>query len=203
MIKKPFLTTALSLILSVCSTGGIASAGQNQLQRILLSDKTVIIGQVIAMQNGIYTIKSDAVGELKISADKIVAISSLNQPVERPLQPVKEIAIRDGAHSQRQNAESVSNASSGSETSKNVRETPAGRQQEEVNSQVQSMAMNGDFLNSMLKLSESSDMSDIMQDPEIMDAISRNDYDFLMNSEKMKSLMDNQEIKDLLGDVQP
>ena len=65
------------------------------------------------------------------------------------------------------------------------------------------MAMDGDFLDSMMNLGNSEAMNDIMQDPEIMDAISRNDYDYLMNNEKMKSLMDSQEIKELLGDVQP
>ncbi len=77
------------------------------------------------------------------------------------------------------------------------------RQQEEVNSRVRSMTMDGDFLDSMMDLGDSTAMTEVMQDPEIIDAISRNDYDFLMNNEKMKSLMDSQEIKSLLGDVQP
>jgi hypothetical protein len=41
-----------------------------------------------------------------------------------------------------------------------------------------------------------------MADPEVMDAISRNDYDFLMNNEKMINLMESQDIKGLLGDVE-
>jgi hypothetical protein len=42
-----------------------------------------------------------------------------------------------------------------------------------------------------------------MSDPDVMDAISRNDYDFLMNNEKMKNLMESSEIKDLLGGMDP
>lgn len=202
-MRKIFTTTLLALVLSACLPFNIAFASQNPMQRILLSDKTVIIGQIIAMQDGIYTIKSDSVGELKISADKILEISVLEQQVTKPLQPVKEIAIRDGASVKRKPAESVSKPSHVTESSENVDTSAASRQQEEVNSQVQSMAMNGDFLDSMMKIGESSDMTDIMQDPEIMDAISRNDYEFLMNSEKMKGLMDNKEIKELLGEVQP
>ncbi|HNX77999.1 MAG TPA: hypothetical protein PKM56_20155, partial [Candidatus Rifleibacterium sp.] len=77
------------------------------------------------------------------------------------------------------------------------------QQQEEVSSRVQSMTMDGEFLDSMMNLGNSDAMNDVMQDPEIMDAISRNDYEYLMNSEKMKNLMDSQEIKEMLGDVQP
>lgn len=202
-MKKVFKTTALAFVLCACLSGTAAFAAQAPTQRIVLKDTTVIIGQVVALKDGIYTIRSESMGEIKIDAAKISEISSLDNATAAPLpQPTREIAIRDGAHSR------PSRADDAVKTSEDAVSQPGGsddlsRQQQEVNSRVQSMTMNGDFLDSMLNLSETSSMADIMQDPEIMDAINRNDYDFLMNSEKMKNLMDSQEIKDLLGDVQP
>ncbi|MDD2999403.1 MAG: hypothetical protein PHV05_10120, partial [Candidatus Riflebacteria bacterium] len=151
----------------------------------------VIVGQIVEMKNGVYTIQSDSVGQIQVAADKILEISSpsLGSDSSTP-----EVAILDGSKSSAKKPRQKA-VSPGSDD--------ITRQQEEVNARVKSMTMNGDFLDSMMDLGESSSMMDVMNDPEIMEAISRNDFDFLMNSDKMKNLMDSDEIKDLLGDVEP
>ncbi|MDD2624922.1 MAG: hypothetical protein PHQ02_08905, partial [Candidatus Riflebacteria bacterium] len=73
--------------------------------------------------------------------------------------------------------------------------------QEQANMRVQSMTMDSNFLDSLMNLSENSMMTDIMNDPEIMDAISRGDYEFLMQNDKMNGLMESDDIKSLLGDM--
>lgn len=202
---------AVLLLLPVASH----AAGETAQQRIVLTDKTTLIGRVVEMKDGVYTVETDTLGRLKIEAARVVEISSLNQAVAaqpketaagsaidssqseaEPAVTTKNIKILDGAKKQQTSEPPQENASvAGSDD--------LARQQEEVNSRVRSMTMDGDFLDSMMDLGDSNAMSEVMQDPEIMDAISRNDYDFLMNNEKMKSLMDSQEIKSLLGDVQP
>jgi hypothetical protein len=166
--------------------------GQSSPQKIVLNDNTVLVGRVLELKDGIYTIETETLGSIKIDAGKILEISSLSRAAAPQ---TREIGIIDGARSS-----SPRPGSAGASV-------PAGsdlaRQQEEVNSRVKSMTMSGDFLDSMMNLSESSTMLDIMQDPEIMEAISNNDYEYLMNSDKMKNLMESQEIRDLLGDIQP
>ncbi len=197
---------------------GVASAAG--LQRILLTDNTVLIGKVLELKQGVYSIDTETLGIVKINADKITEISVIDgqktdvgQPAN-DLQPAATpgISIIDGARKKGRNTENAGSSSpaagNSDDTASSHQNLPAGsddlaRQQQEVTSRVQSMAMDGDFLDSMMNLGNSEAMNDIMQDPEIMDAISRNDYDYLMNNEKMKSLMDSQEIKELLGDVQP
>lgn len=188
------------------------AAGEPQKQRIVLTDKTTLIGRVVEMKDGVYTVETDTLGRLKIEAARVVEISILNQtaaaqkeasassggshPEAEPAETTRKIKILDGEKKQQTSEPHQENASvAGSDD--------LTRQQEEVNSRVRSMTMDGDFLDSMMDLGDSTAMTEVMQDPEIMDAISRNDYDFLMNNEKMKSLMDSQEIKSLLGDVQP
>ncbi len=202
---------AVLLLLPVVSH----AAGETAKQRIVLTDKTTLVGRVVEMKDGVYTIETDTLGSLKIEAARVVEISSLNQAVAAPPKETaagsalensqseaepnvktKKIKILDGEKKQQTSESYQENASvTGSDD--------LARQQEEVTSRVRSMTMDGDFLDSMMDLGDSNTMSEVMQDPEIMDAISRNDYDFLMNNEKMKSLMDSQEIKSLLGDVQP
>ena len=205
------IVLAVLLLLPVVSN----AAGETPKQRIVLTDKTTLIGRVVEMKDGVYTVETDTLGRLKIEAARVVEITSLNQALAgtpgevsddpavknsqsevAPAVTTKKIKILDGERN-RQSSDSYQEgaAVAGSDD--------LARQQEEVTSRVQSMTMDGDFLDSMMDLSDSNAMTEVMQDPEIMDAISRNDYDFLMNNEKMKSLMNSQEIKSLLGDVQP
>jgi len=167
----------------ICFAAGIK-------QRIVLLDHSVIIGEVTEMKDGVYTVRSEAVGEIKISAEKIVEITKLDSA--QPAASTKSIGILDGTKKSARKTVAPAPALGGSDDLK--------LQQERANSQVQSMTMQEDFMEDMMSLSGSNDMVDVMSDPEIMEAISRNDYEFLMNNEKMKSLMESSEIKDLLGE---
>lgn len=188
---------ALLMMLVISSIASVAFAASSPLQRIVLQDKTVLVGRIVEMKNGVYSVQTETLGTINIDADKIVEITSSDRSSESP-----KIGIIDGSH-QRPDTEEAKRPVQPAVQKSSPDSADLSQQQEEVNSQVRSMAMSGDFLDSMMNLSESSAMTDIMQDPEIMDAISRNDYEYLMNSEKMKNLMDSQEIKEMLGDVQP
>lgn len=204
-MKRNLIAAFLMMAMSV----PLVAEAQEKTQRILLRDKSVVIGQVLALKDGIYTIKAEAMGEFKIGADKILSISSLehaDKTQKEESAAVKDngrvqpgISIRDGANPKKQRQTTAGRP----ESTKPSGTSDLARQQEQVTSRVQSMTMNSEFLDSMMDLNQNSSMMDIMSDPEIMDAISRGDYDFLMNSDKMKQLMDSDEIKNLLGDIQP
>lgn len=174
-----------------------------KLQKITLKDNSVIIGTVLGMNNGIYSVESTTLGKLSLKADNIVEIRALganeDSSGKRNSGDGSKISIRDGARKKTRK----SPAREKYEKSVGQGSNDLNRQQEEVNSRVKSMTADGGFLDTMMDISENSSMMDVMSDPEVMEAISNNDYDFLMNNEKMKSLMESQDIKNLLGDVQP
>ncbi len=196
MLKKIFMLVVLSATLSVVCFAA-------DPQKIELTDHSVIFGTVIEMKDGNYRIKTPAMGEITIEADKILSIrnskvlsESRNSSEETALTP--EIRISEGKRSatRAKRREAPSNSQSQANTSSDNLHF----QQKSINSRVQSMTSDGNFLNQMMDLSGSSEMGQVMSDPEIMEAISNNDYDFLMNNDKMKELMDSEGIKDLLGD---
>ena len=76
-------------------------------------------------------------------------------------------------------------------------------QQEMVNTSVQSMAMEEDFLNKVMELGQNPDMLDVMNDESLMEAINSQDYQSLMQNEKMQRLMNSPDLRELLGNVQP
>ncbi len=178
----------------------VSVSARQKMHRITLKDASVIVGKVLEMKDGVYSIESPALGEIKLREENIVEIRLMGQN-EQYQGGAANIDIQDGARRQkvspaRRNYERSlqSQSSSGSDD--------LSRQQEEVNSRVRSMTADGNFVDSLMDVSGSESMMDVMSDPEVMDAISRNDYEFLMNNEKMKALMESQSIKNLLGDVE-
>lgn len=159
-----------------------------QSSKITLSDNTIIYGTVVGMSNGIYVIKTQTMGELNIDAENVVSISSLKNN-SNSSDNSSQIKIIE--ESKRNNYSNKNTQSSDYNSSL----------QEQANMRVQSMTMDSNFLDSLMSLSENSMMNDIMNDPEIMDAINRGDYDFLMQNDKMHGLMESDDIKSLLGDM--
>lgn len=182
-----------------------------KLQRITMKDDSVIIGKVLGMKDGVYSVESTTLGKLSLMAENVIEIRTLGQdeeqhpPASRAIKEPdsKQIQIRDGSNKKIKRSSAREKYEQSSQKNSPSGSGDLTRQQEEVNSRVKSMTADGNFLNSLMDLSQDSSMMDVMSDPEIMEAISNNDYEFLMNNEKMKSLMDSQDMKNLLGDVEP
>lgn len=159
-----------------------------QSSRITLTDNTTIYGTVVGMSNGVYVIKTEAMGELNIDAENVVSISSLKNSANSA-DNSSQIKI-------------IEESKKNNYSNKNTQPSDYNSSlQEQANMRVQSMTMDSNFLDSLMSLSENSMMNDIMNDPEIMDAISRGDYEFLMQNDKMNGLMESDDIKSLLGDM--
>ena len=148
-------------------------------QKIVLKDKSVIYGQVIGMQSGVYTIQTSSFGKIKLDSDKIESISNNTKKTCRPIQTIDRTERRN-----------LGNQSSNT------------MPQEQINSTVRSKMSDGKFLNNLMDLSGNSDLNSVMSDPEVMKAISNNNYDYLMHNDKMKQLMNSPEIKDLLSNFE-
>lgn len=62
----------ISLSLMFCFLSGMVYAGE--IKEIILKDGSVITGEVISLSNGIYTVKSDILGVIKLEDSKIRSI---------------------------------------------------------------------------------------------------------------------------------
>lgn len=170
----------LKLMLVVVSLMAATGLAAQQTQRIVLNDNSVIVGEVMEMRDGMYRIKTAAMGEVQVKAAQISSMTANNSG--------SQVKILDQDPIGRQN----------------LRQPDSGNyshQQEHINSTVRSMTMNEDYLDNLMDLSGSNEMLSVMSDPAIMDAINRNDYEFLMNNDKIKNLMGSQGIKNLLGEM--
>ena len=66
------IKTSLIILLSLCFSGVLAG----EQRQIELKDGSVISGEIVSFNNGVYTIKSDTLGTLEIEDAKIQAIHS-------------------------------------------------------------------------------------------------------------------------------
>ena len=67
-------TAAIAIIVCFALTGSPAAAGE--ARELELSDGSVITGEVLSLAKGIYTIKSESLGTIRIEESKIRAIRS-------------------------------------------------------------------------------------------------------------------------------
>ncbi|RCK79927.1 MAG: hypothetical protein OZSIB_3796 [Candidatus Ozemobacter sibiricus] len=187
-------STLLAALLVLVAAGPLTAQ-----QVIQLKDQTIIRGKVLEMTNDTYRILTTSMGEVKIPASQVVSIV-----MEGAAPP----AIREGAPAQRPGAAARPTAAPPARaqpqpvTPAPSRSDDLREQQQQVNTRVQSMMMDGNFLNKVTALQDSPEMVDVLNDPEVMQAIQSGDYQFLMNNEKMQRLMNSQDIKDILGDVE-
>lgn len=171
------------LLISLLSAQFCFAAGNN---RITLNDGTTIYGKVVGMSDGVYTIRTDTMGDIKVNSDNVVEISSNTAPKNQ-----SNISILEGNERGSKNNNSRSNNS----------QNDYSAQQKDANARVQSMMMNEDFMDNLMQLNETSEMQSILNDPEVMEAIQNGDYDFLMNNSKMNDLMNSSGIQEILGDM--
>lgn len=171
------------LLVGIMSAPVCFAAGNS---RITLNDGTTIYGKVVGMSDGVYTIHTDSMGDIKVNSDNVFEITS-DTSKKKP-----NIGILEG------NGRNNSN-SGNSNTSNNNKNSKYSAEQQDVNTRVQSMMMNENFMDNLMELNSLSEMQSVLNDPEVMEAIQNGDYDFLMNNQKINDLMNSSEIKDILG----
>jgi hypothetical protein len=187
---KKILLSVLLLFLS----GTVWAQGVSVIQ---LRDGSAVIGEVVEMKDGVYTIQSATIGKIQIPATQIVSIkvknpvsSSTSSPAPAVMEGYKHVApARENPVEEPQEKADTGNAA-------------YERAQQEANSRVNSMMMEGDFSEKVMGLDKADSMQEVLGDEETMNAIRNFDYESLMNNEKMKKLMESSEIRDLLGDAE-
>ncbi|MCP4649982.1 MAG: hypothetical protein GY853_07895 [PVC group bacterium] len=144
-----------------------------EVKEISLTDGSVIVGEVISVNNGVYTIRSGSVGDFEINESRI---KSVRQPSRGAKKNV-----------------SYSNDSS-TNASVNASMMKAG-----ANTLKQSMMSNAKVMELIVSLQNDQQFQEIMKDPEIMNAVNALDMKTLMANPKFMGLLDNS-VVDQIGD---
>lgn len=179
---------------------------------VTLKDASTLRGELVEFKNGVYLLKTEALGEVKIPADKVLTLTMGDEPsaeTGQPRTPSKSRPTPATAGHVKSGGPAIREGVP-PEKAPPAREGAAGpasddlrQQQKTVDSQVQSMLMDGSFMDNISNLGQNEAMQNVLQDPEIMEAIQRGDYDFLMNNDKMKNLIESPDMRNILGGMAP
>ncbi|MBF0406234.1 MAG: hypothetical protein HQM10_02685 [Candidatus Riflebacteria bacterium] len=177
-----------TFVLAIFLIASCAYCGE--IQTIRLLDNSEIKGEILEMKNGSYLIKTQSLGEMKIPASNVSAILSDSAVKSQSAQTGNSaIKIIDRAP----------NAGETNSQPKVADDQKLKNMQKHASDQVQSMMMNGDFIQNVVKLGESEEMQQVLSDPELMQAIQSCDYENLMNNPKMQQLMGSEQVGNILG----
>jgi hypothetical protein len=135
-----------------------SSAPAAEMREIEMSDGSIVTGEVLSLSKGIYTIKSDSLGTIKIDESKVRV-------------------IRPRSASQG----SVASQSSGSE----------------VRSLQNKMMNDQEIMGMIQSLQNDPEFKKVLEDPDIMKAVSEGDIPALMANPKFTKLLNNSTVQDI------
>jgi len=214
-VKRVFVPV---LFVFLSAFAGFEPLFAGQMQMIKLKDQSVIYGEILGMQGGIYRIKTMSVGEVKVSADQVLIIMAPEAESQLKTEPKSKLEPRfmeekgktlpkvsqlgkNGKKAASSNIEVQSaNKSANNATPEGSRDL--NRLKQDVSGKVQSMMTDPGFVEKIMKIGQNPDMQEILSDTQVMNAIQSGDYESLMNNPKMQELMENSDIKELLGDIE-
>jgi hypothetical protein len=152
-MRKFLICFAMVLVLA------IRSASASEIREIELSDGSIVSGEVLSLSKGIYTIKSDSLGTIKLDESKVRVI--------RP----KASSRGTGA---------VQNNTGG-----------------EIKSLQGKMMSDQEIMGLVQSLQNDPEFKKIMEDPEIMKAVSEGDIAALTANPRFMKLLDNSTVRDI------
>lgn len=142
------------VMLLMLPLSGSLRAGETK--EIELTDGSVITGEVVSLNNGVYTIRTGSLGTLKIDDAKVRAIRPQGTPSSRP---------------------SV--------------------QSSDIKSLENKMMSDHDVMTMIQSLKDDPQFTKVLEDPEIMNAVSSGDMATLMANPKFLQLLQNPTVRDI------
>lgn len=181
-LKVQFWTFAAGLAL-LFSAQNAHSA--DTLQRVELTDGSLLYAKVLFFANGVYELKSDSLGYISIPEEKIISIGSVGGSSSPP-------SFSNPPKPSNKDSITLNSPKGDPATGRGSMGGP-----EALNLQKQIMS-DPETMNMIQELQSDPDIQKILQDPELMRAIQQGDVNRLSADPKIQSLMNNENIEQIL-----
>jgi hypothetical protein len=164
------------LCVSFLSLASITSA--SELREITLDDGSYIVGEIISVENGSYTIKTKSLGTLTLGSRQVKSVTRLGGSTGSPA--ATATADMKGA--------STNSISSGSVASS-------------VQQIQSSITSNTSLMSAIMQMQSNPEMQAVLSDPALMQAIQSFDIEEIQNHPKIIRLMQSQEMQQIQSNV--
>ena len=159
----------VTIFFFLLSSLGLADTSE---RKIILKDGSIIKGTVTKMENGVYTVVSDRLGEMQINDQDIANIQSGNDPVL------------------------VSDTSSHSEN------TQSSNLKNQVQAMQGTILNDPEIMNDIMGLMDDPEIQTLLSDKAFISDVNSLDQNKIQNNDKMQSLMNNPKMQKLLEKAQ-
>ena len=167
---------AIAGFLLFLAIGPVWAAGD--LRAIELTDGTTIVAEILSVDNGVYTLRSESLGEMKVPSSDIRVIRFPPSKNARPA-PARE-------------APGMGTASGASGKPAHTRDHDS-----QVEDLKRSMAEDEDIMAIIRSLQDEPEVQAVLEDPELVQAIESNDLGTLMSDPKFMKLLNNPKIREI------
>ena len=154
-----------------------------RIASIKLNDGTTVRGQVKGLKDGFYLIETVSLGELKVSAQRIVGISYEPPAATREATPAKP------------------KPAAAAPLQPKLPPPGAGFDNDQMQSLMQQMLGNPEVMKLMEQLSQDPAVQKMVTDPELQKAIEGGNYLQLLQHPSIRTLLDNPTVKQISGEV--
>ena len=173
--------TTITLTLLFCLA--VLPQASAEVKKITLKDGSMIRGEVVSMSNGLYTVKTENMGEVLLSESNIVSV--VNESLANAQQ-----ALQNQAQALQQPAAAAS--------------APAGNNSfaNQVNAMQGQIMANPQSMEAIQAMASDPEISAMMADPQFLQeltaAMSGNNPEAIANNPKVKQLMNNPKMQALI-----
>jgi hypothetical protein len=169
------------IVLFLCV--GLGSAWAAELREIELRDGSVLRGEIVSLENGTYTIRSDSLGEMRISASDVRVI--------RFAPPDRLPAPESATAAQREHPES-------DDINQPVEDLQhSGDLHRQLDDVQRSLATDDSIMQIITSLHDDPDVQSVLSDPKVMQAMQTGDLPALMANPKLMELLANPKIQEI------
>ena len=170
-MDKNFLLFAVSML--CVSTAAFADQPQ---QVITLKNGSQIVGQLVSLNNGVYTIKAPIIGSVQASASDVVNITNGNIP--------------PGSN----------NPGQGNSNNPTL-PAPTGDVpdlNQKIAEEQKQLMSNPESVSILMQMAQDPEIAQLLQDPALVQAVTHHDLQAVESNPRIKQLMDNPKVKEFL-----
>jgi len=174
------ITVIVIFLLFILASQGFAS----EPAEIVLRDGSVIRAEVISLQEGVYTLKSESLGTIIIEQSRIASIK-MGSGMSPGMSPDRH-------------------ASTPSSTTPEVAsQTAESNVVGQVNTMREVLMSDQSIMEKLSSLSNDPELMRVVQDPEIMKSVTSGDIKALMANDKFMQLLNNPNIQEISKKISP
>jgi len=172
-MNKNFILFAVSIL--CVSTAAFADQPQ---QVITLKNGSQIVGQLVSLNNGVYTIKAPIIGNVQASASDVVNITNSNG------------GIPPGSNNPGQGYSNNPTSPTQSGDIPDLNQKIAEEQKQ--------LMSNPESVSILMQMAQDPEIAQLLQDPALVQAVTHHDLQAVESNPRIKQLMDNPKVKEFL-----